>query len=432
MIESNIVKMQRELLKKTLKYVIDIPFYQNKYNKIDIQSITDIKDLEKLPLVTKEEVFNNLSKIVCKRPEIITFTSGTELKKPLYVFHNIDEIIDINKMIGKKIQKITNREKSTLGLHLSNVEHGQPLPFISETLLFSIRPYTEKHFKTAAKILFSKHEIPYTEEYVSRIFATPSNLKAFTFYLIEHGYDLSSSHITFIMTTGWYLTEKWRTILSKLWNAQVISRYSLTEIFGGATECKRCRKYHFDPFVIAEVVHPHTGKRIKSGIGVLVLTSLIPFQVVQPLIRYWTGDIVEINQSICKNIGYTFKGRVKHSILLKEGFAIYSSDVYNILENIPDVNLYNPYTSYIHFQNSSTFGYPKFLIEFNDETIILIIELRYHPLLFQQRIDLLREYIFSKLIENYILRKNLEKNTVNLKIKFLPPGDMSPFDIFKM
>ncbi|MCV9910508.1 hypothetical protein OIV19_23525 [Brucella sp. HL-2] len=71
----------------------------------------------------------------------------------------------------------------------------------------------------------------------------------------------------------------------------------------------------------AEVVHPDSMKPVPIGQqGVLLLTSLFPFQRVMPLIRYATGDVA-------RNLGYgcacgdpglkiRLSGRTKHCVKL--------------------------------------------------------------------------------------------------------------------
>src|SRR5262249_30793939 len=105
------------------------------------------------------------------------------------------------------------------------------------------------------------------------------------------------THLKYLVSFGEYVTAKWRSAYAEIWGCPLIDRYSLSEVFGGATQSPVCGWYHFDPFVIPEVVSNRTKKPIAEGIGYLLLTALYPFQEAQPLVRYFTGDLVEVTHT---------------------------------------------------------------------------------------------------------------------------------------
>src|SRR5690606_13954983 len=69
----------------------------------------------------------------------------------------------------------------------------------------------------------------------------------------------------------------------------------LSELPAPALECDDCGFHHWlPPPVVAEVVDVFTKKPVRSGVGVLVVTTRAPYVTTMPLLRYWTGALVEL------------------------------------------------------------------------------------------------------------------------------------------
>src|SRR5262249_52436588 len=106
-----------------------------------------------------------------------------------------------------------------------------------------------------------------------------------------------SSNLEIIISCASYLTPQWRASHERTWKCAVIDRFGLSEIFGGATQNLACGWWHFDPVVIPEVIGHRSGTVIKEGRGLLILTGLFPFQEAQPMVRYSTGDLVDVTHT---------------------------------------------------------------------------------------------------------------------------------------
>ncbi len=77
--------------------------------------------------------------------------------------------------------------------------------------------------------------------------------------------------------------------LEHTWGVKVINRFSLTEGFGGAVQCESCGLFHFDHFVVPEVLSLDTLAPVREGVGLLHLTSLFPFVSHWPLTSHASG-----------------------------------------------------------------------------------------------------------------------------------------------
>jgi hypothetical protein len=111
--------------------------------------------------------------------------------------------------------------------------------------------------------------------------------------LVEIGYEPRSSAITHLMSAG-YLDAQQREFLATRFGATISERFSVAEIFGGATAATAGDPYVLDPHVIGEVVDEGGARVALGGIGELTLTELYPYVQMQPLIRYRTGDLVRL------------------------------------------------------------------------------------------------------------------------------------------
>lgn len=129
------------------------------------------------------------------------------------------------------------------------------------------------------------------------------------------------------------------------WQMQAINaNYGLSEVISilGA-ECSRREGLHFTalPFVHMEIIDPATGTVLPLAAGVsgeMVLTNLV--KEAQPLIRYRTGDVIEIVSTAdcpCENEGFRFltRGRSDDMLVIK-GINFYPETIRSLLSPYPE------------------------------------------------------------------------------------------------
>jgi phenylacetate-coenzyme A ligase PaaK-like adenylate-forming protein len=150
------------------------------------------------------------------------------------------------------------------------------------------------------------------------------------------------SSLKHIFTYSSYLTAQARRDYENIWGVPVTDRYGLSEVVGGATEHPVCKWYHFDMVVIPEVLGFRSLQPITEGIGILVLTPLFPFQESQPLVRYWTDDVVEVTStqsSLPGRVGIHPLGRAFNGITAPDGdsWLMTPNILFEILEDRTDV-----------------------------------------------------------------------------------------------
>jgi phenylacetate-CoA ligase len=126
------------------------------------------------------------------------------------------------------------------------------------------------------------------------------------------------------------------------WHMQAINaNYGLSEVISilGA-ECSRREGLHFTawPFLHVELINPVSGTGLPLTVGVcgeMVLTNLV--KEAQPLIRYRTGDLIEIvstSDCPCGNEGFRFftRGRSDDMLVIK-GINFYPESIRSLFSS---------------------------------------------------------------------------------------------------
>ena len=207
---------------------------------------------------------------------------------------------------------IGQREQSALRSYYEASFRLQDLPvrrrairFLDQAITFDRRIPTPIHFHDLSihrkgsfthainRILSKDFAENGVEANCSILSASERVLRAFTDAARQMCPAEFSSPVTHLFTFGSLLTAEARTEYEDFWSATIIDRYGLAETVGAATE-DELGWYLFDPILIPEVVGVSSRTPIKEGVGILVLTTLFPFQETQPFVRYWTDDVVEV------------------------------------------------------------------------------------------------------------------------------------------
>ena len=128
---------------------------------------------------------------------------------------------------------------------------------------------------------------------VTGLFAFPTFLEELAHGAEEHGVDPARDLKLRICTiAGEMRSDALRQRMEEFWGGLAVR-----EIYGGAeipfiaADCEAGAGMHLNPDFIVELLHPETREPVEWGEpGVVVATELE--RVAEPMIRYWTGDIV--------------------------------------------------------------------------------------------------------------------------------------------
>jgi phenylacetate-CoA ligase len=124
----------------------------------------------------------------------------------------------------------------------------------------------------------------------------PRHLLELAKVMTSRRFSPATSGVRKLILTGESISDTLRASLTERWEAECFDHYGLTEAGSVAGECSaHSGGLHLvNTAYIAETVHPETGQLLAPGeLGELVLTSL--GRTARPLIRYRTGDLVQLD-----------------------------------------------------------------------------------------------------------------------------------------
>ncbi len=306
----DIEKLQLERLKETVKRVYEkVAPYREKMDAIGVkpEDIKTLKDLAKLPFVTKQDMRDNypFGLFAVPRSQLVRIhaSSGTT-GKPTVVGYTENDLKTWTECVSR-IACMGGASKDdvaqicfgygmftgALGLHYG-------LENIGATIVPSSTGNSEK-------------QIMYMKDFeTSLLVATPSYALRLAEVAREMGVDPAKDLKVKIGLVGSeLLTDAMREEMHKAWGKDMLvtSNYGMSELMGPGVsgECEYlCGMHINEDFFIPEIINPETGEVLPIGQkGELVITCIKKEGI--PLIRYRTKDITRLIYDKCK-CGRTF------------------------------------------------------------------------------------------------------------------------------
>lgn len=342
-------EFQEGKLQQLMQYLqSNSPYYQQLFKKheIDISTIKNLNDLNKIPFTTKEDLQRNNKDFFCVTMEKIvdySTTSGTLGDPVTFGLSDRDlERLAYNEAIsfaasgiraGDLVQMMTTIDKRFmaglayfLGLKKMGASVIRMGPGIPELQWDSILRYKPKYLITVPSFLLKMIE-----------------------YAENHGINYKKSSVYGAVCIGESLrnqdftdSELAKKIKEK-WNIQLFSTYASTEMSTAFAECEFQKGGHHHPELIIAEILDNEGNNVSEGEdGELVVTTLGVEAL--PLLRFKTGDLVRGHYEKCKCGRNTMRlgpvvGRKKQMIKYK-GTTIYPPAMNDILNGFESIALY--------------------------------------------------------------------------------------------
>ena len=347
--QNEIKLFQEEKLVIALQYLkAHSPFYQNlfKKNKINIDKIQYLSDLQQIPFTTKEDLQLYNDNFLCvPREKVIDFitTSGT-LGDPVTF-----------AMTDKDLDRLAYNEKISFacaGIKPSDIV--QLMTTIDKRFMAGLAYFLGLR-ALGAGIVRVGNGIPELQwDTIERIkpnaiMCVPSFILHIIKYAEEHGIDYQNSSVKKVVCIGENLREQDFSLnllgkrIKEKWDIELYSTYASTEMATTFAECEfGCGGHHHPELIICEVVD-NEGNIVENGqVGELVTTTLGVEGM--PLLRFKTGDLVCFHTEKCKCGRNSMRispvvGRANH-LLKYKGTTLYPPAIYDVLDNTPFVENY--------------------------------------------------------------------------------------------
>jgi phenylacetate-coenzyme A ligase PaaK-like adenylate-forming protein len=416
-------------------------FYSELYRGVDLAAVQTTEALQLLPTVDKATLAaagaSALSATDTGAVVALQNTSGTT-GAPFFVYRCEAEQ-DFLRAFFAEWAELDEAVAGDLPLVLTmaNDRHGTPTGVPARAFPIGCRLIDRTALLKAEQMLGVTFAMPGVESRISAIAGAHDDIIMLTAHLMERGVEASSAFaVRQISPVGRYLTDRWRELLSTVWGARVCDRYSLAEAFGGATWSPERGAYAFDPYLIPEVLQLADGAPAADGvIGRLHVTTPRPFGVMQPLIRYRTGDLFSRIREPSGAEFHNFYGREAHALFCPNDpsrLLLTGPDVLNVLDPHPEFER-DRYSVDLGLADPQAAGWPRSrgaVIEGGASLRLrLDVETRACARLYARRAatlaDDIREGLMARAPE---LRTRIEEGEAELEVRFATPGSLAPME----
>lgn len=439
-----VADFRNELLKQTFDWCVKrSPFYARRFS--DISVFRGLRDLHQLPVLHRAELVDNLQELLCDSglPCCVQYTTGTTgAFTPL--MRSYAEVHWIGQFFNARVMERHNpSEIRPLHLALTSAYHGAATPIPSWPYILSSGVYDRTQADQARRMIEREFSLPGVEARITGITGSDLLLRSLTAYLIDESVDLHATKVRTLVFTGGYVSAATKRRLGQLWNAQVFDRYSMSEVFGGAVQVTPDGPWTFDVEVVPEVVHPRTLQPIQHGVGALLMTSLYPFSQMTPVIRYYTGDLVEVEDGAFGSSSITavrLCGRQRRSVIDDSGPEVIplvlAGHLHEAIERLPDVAITPRFEGVASSESMEFVGKHHYMLASSAgqdgqvDRIEITLGLRYAPWIFPERsaavVTELRRALYDR---SPHLLERVSKERLHLEIGLTTADKVQPFSM---
>ena len=305
-----IEKIQLERLQETVSRVYEkVEYYRAKMDEAGVKpsDIKTLKDLSKLPFVTKQDMRNTypFGLFAVDRKELVRIhaSSGTTGKPTVvgYTKNDLDmwtECVSRIACMGGATKDDVAQICFGYGMFTGALGLHYGLENIGATIVPSSTGNSER-------------QIMYLQDFnTSLLVATPSYALRLAEVAKGMGIDPAKDlNVKIGLVGSELLTDAMRDEMHKVWGKDMLitSNYGMSELVGPGVsgECEYlCGMHINEDYFIPEIINPETGEVLPAGEkGELVITCIKKEGI--PLIRYRTKDITRLFYEPCK-CGRTF------------------------------------------------------------------------------------------------------------------------------
>ena len=330
-------KLQLKRLKAIVKYAYEnVPLYKKKYDEAGVKpsDIKTLKDIEKLPFITKSDLRENypygMMSVPLSKMARIHASSGTS-GKPTVVTYTKEDMEVWTECVARLVAAAGGREDDIVqicfgyGLFTGALGLHQGWERIGAAVIPASTGNTERQLMLMKDLG------------TTAIVCTPSYALRLAEEMERLGYKKEDFNLRVGMFGSEASSEQMHKEIAEKLHLLPTDNYGLSELIGpgvsGECEFKEGMHINEDHF-LAEILDPNDFHALEEGeYGELVLTSFTKKSL--PMIRYRTKDITCLNYQPCK-CGRTtarmarLKGRTDDMLVVK-GVNVFPSQIEEIL-----------------------------------------------------------------------------------------------------
>jgi len=349
-----IKKYRNKLFQKLVKYAFSVPIYKKKYLDagISIKKIKSLEDIEKLPIITREDLMNNYpSGVIHKRKvkkSVVINTSGSS-RNPLLYYTDQFTLMKTLIIYVRQLREYDFEWKKSKMSVIANFYSGTgPTRYFNTGAFPTLKPFFSlDNFQLLNADDDLKELINNLDTFKPEFLAGfPGPLRHMAL-LKNQGYGKYVNPKCIISSGG--IIDKYDKIeIEQAFGVKVYDFFGSTEAGPISFECDvGCFHINSD-YIFLETVDKK-GKKIPKGKpGILSLTRL--YGKGTPIIRY-TGmeDFITLKKGFCKcglstELIERVHGRIKECVVLPSGKIIFAYD----LKMLPGKVMYKLKTDKIH------------------------------------------------------------------------------------
>ncbi len=311
--------------------------------KVKPEDIKNLKDLRRLPFITKQDMRDNypFGLFAVPKDQLVRIhaSSGTT-GKPTVVGYTKKDLEIWTECVSRiaAMGGATEKDVAQICFGYGMFTGALGLHFGLENMGAAIVPSSTGN--TEKQIMFMK------DFGTTLLVATPSYALRIGEVAKQMGIDPKTDlQVKIGLVGSELLTEAMRTEMHKLWGEDMLvtSNYGMSELMGPGVsgECEQlCGMHVNEDFFIPEIIDPKTEEVLPPGEkGELVITCI--YKEALPLIRYRTKDITRLNYEPCKCGRTTVRmenldGRTDDMLKIR-GVNVFPSQIEEVLLGIDEI-----------------------------------------------------------------------------------------------
>lgn len=285
------MNLRERLLPLTIKNAAALPFYRRHWCLDAPPAAQTVEDLGALPTLTKRTYRNSyMNDFDHTDSHFVTHSTGTT-GELTYRHRSREEALFIERLLQRPAESPDAAPE--VGIVLRNAFHGMTMPIPGRGVSVPASARNPVQRRQCIQMLQHPFRVHGSTVPVTWLTGQAADIAVLAESLYAEEVDPAALPLRGLTLLG-AVDQCLRSYLRSAFAVDVDERFSSSEIFGGATRRTGSDFFETDPYVVAEVTDA-TGLPVAPGeIGQLTWTELHPFVQMQPLIRYLTGDVVEL------------------------------------------------------------------------------------------------------------------------------------------